>query len=327
MHTIGFAGTAKNTGKTTCAIRVLEQIRSRGGPLALTSIGYDGEAQDTVTGLPKPRYHLQDGDVVATARECAADIGAHDILEHTDIPTILGEILIIRLRSSSQVSLVGPKRRSEVEKVKSMLDGMGINWFFLDGALNRTLPLLAADGLILSTGAAFTSRLDVLGRHTAAIHRLWQAHRVKSNTWNKRHTNHVTLLGDMVENQQELLYDCSGVVFPADVFEEINKKPIQTKRLIFSSPLHLLNTAPPAEWTLVFSDPSIRVEYIEFPEILFLSANPFFPRYDPVSGKYAPDYVDRADLMDTLRAAAPGWCVIDVEQQPLPDLPGSLQED
>jgi hypothetical protein len=46
LKTVGFAGTAKNTGKTTTTLAVLEQVRTARIHTALTSIGYDGENQD-----------------------------------------------------------------------------------------------------------------------------------------------------------------------------------------------------------------------------------------------------------------------------------------
>ena len=70
MRLIGISGTAKNTGKTTTTIELLNQSCASGARVALTSIGYDGENRDNVTGLPKPRFHLQAGIPFATAADC-----------------------------------------------------------------------------------------------------------------------------------------------------------------------------------------------------------------------------------------------------------------
>ncbi|NTU75981.1 MAG: hypothetical protein HGA86_07660, partial [Anaerolineaceae bacterium] len=91
MRIIGFAGTAKNTGKTTAALTLLELARTAGLTPALTSIGFDGESLDHVTGLPKPRYLLHPGDLLATAETCLAHSSARfEVLQETDIHTILG---------------------------------------------------------------------------------------------------------------------------------------------------------------------------------------------------------------------------------------------
>ena len=70
MVRIGFAGTAKNTGKTSTALHVLQLCHEHGLQVALTSIGYDGETMDNVTGLPKPRYWLEPGMLLATSERC-----------------------------------------------------------------------------------------------------------------------------------------------------------------------------------------------------------------------------------------------------------------
>jgi hypothetical protein len=57
---VGIAGTAKNTGKTTTLSAIMGEARKEPAlVLGLTSIGYDGEGFDNVTGLPKPRIDVR----------------------------------------------------------------------------------------------------------------------------------------------------------------------------------------------------------------------------------------------------------------------------
>ena len=65
-YILGIAGTAKNTGKTTTTNAILACLRKRGIAVFLTSIGYDGENLDNVTGLPKPKIPVEPGDIIAT---------------------------------------------------------------------------------------------------------------------------------------------------------------------------------------------------------------------------------------------------------------------
>ena len=58
---VGIAGTAKNTGKTTALNALLRAAHEHGTLVGVTSIGYDGESIDTVTGLPKPSIFLEAG--------------------------------------------------------------------------------------------------------------------------------------------------------------------------------------------------------------------------------------------------------------------------
>lgn len=111
MHTIGFAGTAKNTGKTTAALQVLDRAAEAGLCLAVTSIGYDGEQRDHVTGLPKPRYALPAGTLLATAEQTLPVCGRLEILETSPIRTILGQVVIARMTEPGPAALAGPNTR------------------------------------------------------------------------------------------------------------------------------------------------------------------------------------------------------------------------
>ena len=52
---VAMLGMCKNAGKTTAMNRLIRELAAAGqGPVALTSIGRDGEATDLVTGTSKP---------------------------------------------------------------------------------------------------------------------------------------------------------------------------------------------------------------------------------------------------------------------------------
>jgi nicotinamidase-related amidase len=70
MKTIGFAGTAKNTGKTTTIQAVIKQAHQAGLRVALTSIGFDVENGENATGSVAARFLLEKDDLVATAMDC-----------------------------------------------------------------------------------------------------------------------------------------------------------------------------------------------------------------------------------------------------------------
>ncbi len=172
MKTIGFAGTAKNTGKTTAALHVLGLACEAGFRVALTSIGYDGEAIDNVTGLPKPRYQAPVGTLLATAESCLTSGGGSagcDVIHHTGIETGLGEVIIARVDRPGLVVLAGPNKRHELERILALLEEAGAELAIADGALNRLVPLLCADGLVLSTGAALEPDIPRLAEHLAAL--------------------------------------------------------------------------------------------------------------------------------------------------------------
>ena len=167
MRVIGIAGTAKNTGKTTTTAALIEQIKKAGKVLGLTSIGYDGEETDNVTGLPKPRLLLPVGTVVAIAEKCLTTGSAKiQVLKRLGISTPLGEIIIGRVEAEGLVVIAGPNKAHQLAEVLEQLKEFKLDFVLVDGALNRLAPMVETEGLILATGASRTHNPDRLFRET-----------------------------------------------------------------------------------------------------------------------------------------------------------------
>ncbi len=165
---VGIAGTAKNTGKTTALNALVAAAHGRGVPVAVTSIGYDGETVDNVTGLPKPRIVLPPGAVATTADSCVPAAG-WEVLSSTGSRTALGEVLVVRCLEAGPIVLAGPNRRSELARVVEQVQALGPTLILVDGALNRLAPMSVASAFVLATGAARTPEIPVLVRESAAM--------------------------------------------------------------------------------------------------------------------------------------------------------------
>lgn len=171
---IGIAGTAKNTGKTTTTSAILQEGYSRRRRMAITSIGYDGEERDNVTGLLKPRLHLQEGTLVAVARGCLELSSAGvQVLEDTGIATPLGSVVIGEVRKAGLLLVAGPNKSLELKTVASRLEALGAKLILVDGALNRMAPMLETQGMILATGAARTIDIQRLSMESSALYHLF----------------------------------------------------------------------------------------------------------------------------------------------------------
>lgn len=169
IRKIGIAGTAKNTGKTTAAMALISRWPDAGS-LAVTSIGYDGEEVDNVTNLPKPRLHLHAGSLVVTAERCLQAGSARlEKLEQLPLQTPLGRLFVCRVRSSGLVVLAGPNSEKALELATKRLEDYRVSALLIDGALNRLAPMRLADGLIIATGAARTTNLELLAQEAEAI--------------------------------------------------------------------------------------------------------------------------------------------------------------
>ncbi len=351
MKTIGFAGTAKNTGKTTAALQLMELAYASGYRMALTSIGYDGEAIDNVTGLPKPRYQVQSDTLIATAEGCLTSGSAGcSILNRSGIQTGLGEVVIAQVKRPGTVVLAGPNKRRELEPVLALLAEMDVALTIADGALNRLTPLLCADGLALCSGAAYEPSIPRLAEHLAALCALFeygpstsqvtisqpctpevaQSIVLEFKDGSAQVLPHGSLLG--ASTLQPLIAAACrpvrrllipGACLPALLRELRQQRApcLQETQLVFTSPLHLIASAGPLEWQSIFQgeDP-IHPAFLETLPLLFVTVNPFYPRYHPKTGDYEPACVDKAELLSTCQARIPCPPVLDVRQPPLPNL-------
>lgn len=162
---IGIAGTAKNTGKTTTTSVIMRELSQRGIRIFLTSIGYDGENIDNITGLPKPKLRMEAGDYIATAEKCVKSGTAElEIIRTTTIATPLGKVCLCRVIKTGLVVTAGPNKASDVRKIRMLFYSIGPGVYIFDGALNRIMPMAETDGLILATGAARSTDINELVR-------------------------------------------------------------------------------------------------------------------------------------------------------------------
>lgn len=345
MRTIGIAGTAKNTGKTTTALEIIRQTTAAGLCNALTSIGYDGEEIDNVTGLPKPRYYLPKGTYLATGKRCLEGGQAeYRVVLETKIRTILGPIVVVEVSKPGLVVVAGPNRATDLQRVLEVFRNLGADLAIADGALNRIVPLVHSDGLILCTGAAFDNRITYLADHARALHSLFAPATGKGGAgWG----DWITITSDassalelqtnslLVDDTLQQIERCVNrpirdLVIPGacDVrlmqrLLEHNGRFLCAARLIFGSPLKLIASGDPLSWSRLFAEVLARgqeVAYLEKVPLLGFSVNPFYPRYLPKLKAYEPAAVSKENLLAAVKKKLPGFPVFDTKQEPKPDL-------
>lgn len=156
VDSIAIVGLEKNTGKTTVLNHLIASYEEA-KTLFLTSIGYDGESLDQVTGTDKPRIFVSPGSLVATARSLLPKCSVEkEILDTTGIATAMGEVILFRALDYGYVELAGPAGIQDMKRlvasVQAKFDGLTL----IDGALSRVSS--AGHGLtqacLLCTGAS-----------------------------------------------------------------------------------------------------------------------------------------------------------------------------
>lgn len=351
MIAIGFAGTAKNTGKTTAALAVLEQAQRAGLHLGLTSIGYDGEAVDHITGLPKPRYLAPAGTLVTTARDVLNNGTAQlQLLETLDSSTLFGPVVLAKVEQPGSLVLVGPNHKAGLRSALRRLEDLGVDLAVVDGALNRLAPMAVCNGLVLSTGAAYDQRIAVIADHAHALNRLLRLPVLPPATQRLEESYILTFPGGKIktlpgtslltkEAAQDLCrlistplnsLEIPGVCAPDAVLNliECGLPQLAGGQLIFDSALNLAASKDTRTWLKVFNRSvslGIKIYVRESLPLRCITVNPIFPEFTTRSGQYHYGHVDADKLIEVVTTRLSDIPVVNVMDKPQPDLLGWLE--
>jgi len=308
---IGIAGTAKNTGKTTALSALLGEIRKEPGPMtALTSIGYDGEHFDNITGLPKPRISVERDEILAVAERCLHSGGAHlEVLEKTDIPTPLGKIVIGRVTRPGKIVLAGPNNRRDLARVIDRFTGLGAGLTIVDGALSRIAPLVVAQALLLCTGAARNSDVELLAAETRLVVDILKTPALEEQGPTAHLASVLNQAGfdrfvDAVQNFETVHLD--GLFSELYYFKFLEEAgPLAGKRLIFADAIKLLlsgNAEATHRLLGRLRSKGLRVGVNAGLNLAAVTVNPYYPKYRYDLKEYEATYVDKDELQARVAA-------------------------
>lgn len=141
LQSLAIIGLSKNAGKTTCLNHIIAawQESEQKRPLALTSIGRDGESEDILSGYEKPRIYVSAGTLIASAESALQRSDTLlEILDLSGIRTAFGEVVLCRALSDGYVELAGPSVAEEISVIENLIRLHEPECLFIiDGALSR----------------------------------------------------------------------------------------------------------------------------------------------------------------------------------------------
>ena len=170
---LGFFGLAKNTGKTVALNACLAELAQTAETVGITSIGYDGEAVDSINSqIRKPKIFLREGTLVATTSQLLnrSQISYKELL-NTGFRTALGTVVVARLTGCGALEIAGPSTAGDINSLCDFMISQGATKILIDGAINRKAAAspLITDGVIISTGAVLAPDLDAVVSETGIL--------------------------------------------------------------------------------------------------------------------------------------------------------------
>ena len=302
---------------------IMNELRRRGVPFYLSSIGYDGENLDNVTNLPKPKLPVQAGDIVVTADKCLQTSTARfEILQQTEVKTPLGRIKVARVTADGLVVTAGPNKSSEVRLINQLLSSLGPGVTLLDGALNRIVPMSETDGFLLCTGAARSIDIPRLARESDCILRMADLPLTPvAAAIETQHLATVSLLDSQGGVLRRLPFlsllsaadtaatlaaseqtGARGLLVPGIISEcaldlLLTSLPAARglKYLVMNHPIKLLAVGNPISYyakLVQLGELAITVGVLRRIPLLAVTINPFYPEYRYETTSYQPSYVD-----------------------------------
>ena len=346
---IGILGTAKNTGKTTTFNFLLEWSNLESIKVGLTSIGYDGEDIDNITGLPKPRIFVQKDNTIATAEQCLFSLEDKiKTIEKTDVHTALGRVVIGKARKEGLVVLAGPNKGIELQVIIQKLKQQKTEIILVDGALNRMVPLIYCDALILTTGASRHTDIDLLVDEIESMSRVFtlplRKHKQVSNKELKMYQNNIVIIqkkgnpillkGHSLINQKTFdsliniigNQECEEIYIPGIISDTVLKKIInkyyllfQRKTIIINNPAFLLVGSRYIGYLKDIIDDilsrGIKLKTLYKLPILAVTINPFYPKYSRFGkNNYEAAYINEEQLFQKMKKRVP-FPVINIKKE------------
>lgn len=328
MYVLGIAGTAKNTGKTTTTMALLQAADMAGHRVVLTSIGYDGENLDNVTNLPKPRVAVKEDSLIVTANECVSwGTAKLEVLESfQDIRTPLGKICVARAVQPGTVVLAGPNKGSHLTEVIERITTYGADLMMVDGALNRIGPMVRTEGIVLATGAARNPVIEELAEETSALASIFNLPAVEPAELPQYDQDKITVVNNNGTDclpinslatadiaralAEKISPETEMVVIPGMVdchsLSELAGKcgpSLAGKILVFQDSVKLLVGGNPINVSRVL-ETIIRqgalVKVVNKVPLHLITYNPFYPAYSFDNNTYSSSYVDAERLKEAM---------------------------
>jgi len=324
---VGIAGTAKNTGKTTTLNEVIRLLSEDNTPFAVTSIGFDGEDFDTVTGLAKPRVFVPEGSVVATAQPLLKAAGADfQEIRDTGVRCALGRVFVGRVSRCGRVVLAGPvTTRGLLQLVRFLSQTARVNLVLVDGAFSRMAPLCLASHLIVATGAARNEDVSALAGEVTGIGTVMSLPLLGSAKFagDIESTREVELGTSLMVRSSVpggvamlrraakegfLTVRVTGPVSPFALEEFVgllgSELPHLRLRFVLDHPVNLLVGGQASRWPQAIASVTGKGHEIAVRRsttLVGFTLNPYRPAFEESSGRYRAEQVDAAWFLKEMR--------------------------
>lgn len=276
---IAIVGMGKNVGKTTTLNYLISRLDKLS--IGLTSIGYDGEALDTITAKPKPQIWVRTGTIFATAKTLLPQLNtSFHILEETNMSSPLGNIIIAQALSSGNIELAGPSKKTQIKDILERFWFYKVDKCLIDGAFGKMMSTdsFLADATILATGLSYHGNIDKIISDTIYRVSLY----AQDNLISKEEAKINISLDSVLGNEKELalllkdndVVDLQGALTDRFLNELIFNTSLRQLKLILANPTMCFVSYELAKKA---AKRAISIHFLEANKIIAITINPTSP--------------------------------------------------
>ncbi|XMB86184.1 hypothetical protein RJG79_12435 [Mycoplasmatota bacterium WC44] len=211
VKTLSIIGMQKNVGKTTVLNYILKELSDR--KIGLTSIGRDGEKEDSVYSVKKPSIFVKKGTVIATTGEAINNTSLDVLLiKKTNISTPMGDVEIVLALEDGFIDLAGPSFNTQINEVLRDILGEGVDLFIVDGAFSRKQMASnhMLESTILVTGASYSTDVEKVVNDTYTTYKLLTLPKLNCDRVNDLINNYAVSIID--RNNNEYTFDLESAL-------------------------------------------------------------------------------------------------------------------
>jgi len=225
------------------------------------------------------------------------------------------------------------------------LKRLGNKLILVDGALNRVVPLMKTDALILTTGAARSVSNDFLIKEVQCICNLFDLPKIdKKALMNLKDVEQKKIITLIQKDYSKRFLRINSLINLSDVLKVINKlddkthsifvpgiltefaltemikknfKSLKYKNIIIPNPTHLLISSNPisiADILFAIKKFGINLKILKTIPILAVTINPFYPLYRYENNKYESAWINREEFYKNIKSSVP-LPVIDIVKE------------
>ncbi len=189
--TITIAGLSKNAGKTSF-LNYITQFVPDDCRYVISTTGHDGEDQDFLTGLKKPKVLIKKGNFFTSIPSACKDLSLNiKTIKKLNYKVLSHHLYLYQALNNLEIEIFGASHVSDQEHLCNLLYDEGLDFIFIDGSLDRkSIALSPIVDHVIVLGSASFGNIELISNEFERIYMLSKIE-LLSDQWISQLTSYI----------------------------------------------------------------------------------------------------------------------------------------